>query len=133
MRLQCPSIRVRDMNLESDRQETTIGFRNEVLPTNPTGQLAEHDPKRGYTTKDIKKETIIDTTRKRKLWLFGHISRMDEPRLVKHVVFAKMDEKSRRGCPCREWLDDITEWCQLNRQVLSHLAQDRHAWKNLIS
>jgi len=80
-----------------------------------------------------KEETIIDTIKKRKLRLFGHICRMDDSRLIKHIVFAKMDGKSRRGRPCREWLDDITEWCQRSGQELFHLAQDRQAWKNLIS
>ena len=43
---------------------------------------------------------------------------MDDTRLIKHVVFAKMGGKSRRGRPCREWLDDITEWCQRSGQDL---------------
>ena len=80
-----------------------------------------------------KEETIMDTIRKRKLGLFGHICRMDDNRLVKHVLLSKMDGKGRRGRPCREWLDDITEWCQRSGQDLFHLAQNRRAWKNLIS
>jgi hypothetical protein len=79
-----------------------------------------------------KEKTIIDTIKKRKLGLFGHISRMDDNRLIKHAVFAKMNGKSRRGRPCREWMDDITEWCQRSGQDVFHLAQDRRAWKNLI-
>lgn len=79
-----------------------------------------------------REETIIDTIKKRKLRLFGHICRMDDSRLVKHLLFGKIDGKSRRGRPCREWLDDITDWCQRSGQELFHLAQDRQAWKNLI-
>ncbi len=79
----------------------------------------------------LKEEPIIDTIKKRKLRLFGHICRMDDNRLIKHTVFAKMNGKSRRGRPCREWLDDITECCQRSGQDLFHLAQDRRAWKNL--
>jgi hypothetical protein len=79
-----------------------------------------------------KEETIIDIIKKRKLRLFGHICRMDDSRLIKHLIFGKMDGKSRRGRPCREWLDDITEWCQRSGHDLFHLAQDRRAWKNLI-
>ena len=77
-------------------------------------------------------ETIIDTIKKRKLRLFGHICRMDNTRLLQHVVFSRMDGKSRRGRPCREWLDDITEWCGYSSQDLIHLAQNRSQWKNLI-
>jgi hypothetical protein len=79
-----------------------------------------------------KDETIIDIIKKRKLRLFGHICRMEDTRLIKHIIFSKMEGKSRRGRPCREWLDDITEWCQRSGQDLFHLAQDRQAWKNLI-
>ena len=79
-----------------------------------------------------REETIIDTIKRRKLRLFGHICRMDDSRLVKHLLFGKIDGKTRRGRPCREWLDDITEWCQHSGQELFHLAQDRQAWKNLI-
>ena len=79
-----------------------------------------------------KEKTIIDTIRRRKLGLFGHICRMNDNRLVKHTVLSQMEGKSRRGRPCREWLDDITEWCQRSGQALFHLAQDRQAWKNLI-
>ena len=74
-----------------------------------------------------KEETIIDIIKKRKLRLFGHICRMDDKRLIKHLVFGKMDGKSRRGRPYREWLDDITEWCQRSVHDLFHLAQDRRA------
>ena len=82
--------------------------------------------------KRIAKETIIDIIRRRKLGLFDHICRMDDNRLVKHTVLSQMEGKTRRGRPCREWLDNITEWCQRSGQDLFHLAQDRQAWKNLI-
>jgi hypothetical protein len=77
-------------------------------------------------------ETIIDVIKKRKLRLFGHICRMDNSRLLKHVVFSGINGKSRRGRPCREWLDDITDWCGYSFQDSVHLAQSRYQWKNLI-
>ena len=82
--------------------------------------------------KILKDETIVDIIKKRKLRLFGHICRMDDSRLIKHMIFSNMEGKSKRGRPCREWLDDIIEWCQRSGQELFHLAQDRQAWKNLI-
>jgi hypothetical protein len=66
-----------------------------------------------------KEETIIDIIKKRTLRLFGHICRMEDCRLIKHLIFGKMDGKSRRGCPC-------------SGHNLFHLAEDRRAWKNLI-
>ena len=89
------------------------------------------------TNVDIRKqierqETIIDNIKRRKLRLFGHICRMDDNRLIKQTVFSRMNGKSKRGRPCREWLDDILEWCGRSGQDLSHLAQDRRQWKNII-
>ena len=83
-------------------------------------------------TRISRPKTILDTIKKRKLGLFGHICRMEDKRLIKHILFSRMDGKSRRGRPCREWLDDIMEWGGRNVQDLFHLAQDRQAWKNLI-
>ena len=80
-----------------------------------------------------REETIIDTIKKRKLRLFGHICRMNDNELIKHTIFAKIDGKPRRGCPCREWLGDIKDWCGRSGQDLLHLAQDRRMWKKLIS
>jgi hypothetical protein len=79
-----------------------------------------------------RQKTIVDTIKKRKLGLFGHLCRMDDTRLIKHILLSQMNGKSRRGRPCREWLDDIIEWGGRNGQDLFHLAQDRRAWKNLI-
>jgi hypothetical protein len=79
-----------------------------------------------------KEEIIIDIIKKRQLRLFGHICRIDDCRLTKHLIFGKMDGKGRRGRPCREGLDGITEWCQRSGHDLFHLAQDRRACKNLI-
>ena len=79
-----------------------------------------------------KEETIIDIIKRKKLRLFGHICRMDDSRLIKHTVFARMNGKPRRGRPHREWLDDITEWCKSSGQALFHVAQDRQRWKKLI-
>ena len=83
-------------------------------------------------TKISRQKTIVDTIKKRKLGLFGHICRMEDKRLIKHILFSRMEGKSRRGRPCREWLDDTIEWGGRNGQDFFHLAQDRRAWKNLI-
>jgi hypothetical protein len=40
---------------------------------------------------------IIDTIQKRQLGLFGHIFRMADKSLIKHILFSKIDGKSRRG------------------------------------
>ena len=79
-----------------------------------------------------REETIIDTIKKRKLRLFGHICRMNDNRLIMYTIFAKIDGKPRRGRPCREWLDDTKDWCGRSGQDLLHRSQDRRMWKKLI-
>ena len=44
-----------------------------------------------------RKETIIDTIKKRKLRLFRCICRMNDNRLIKHTVCAKIDGKPQNG------------------------------------
>ena len=43
-----------------------------------------------------REETIIDTIKKRKLRLFGHICKMNDNRLIKHTIFARIDGKLRK-------------------------------------
>ena len=60
---------------------------------------------------------------KRKLRLLGHICTIDDSRLLKHTLFVTMESKSKRERLRKEWLDDITEWCNLKPQDLFHLTQ----------
>ena len=77
------------------------------------------------------REDLLQKVMKRKLGLFGHICRMGNERKIKSVMLGSMDGTGRRGRPCREWLDDIKDWCQLDTHSLSILAQDRTEWKQL--
>ena len=62
---------------------------------------------------------------RRKLELFGHVCRMKNNRKIKDVMMEMMEGTGRRGRPCREWMDDITDWCQTDVHRLSLLAQDK--------
>jgi hypothetical protein len=75
---------------------------------------------------------VYQTVIERKLKLFGHICRMGDDRLVKTVVFGRMQGKARKGRPCREWLDDVTDWCQTDIQKLYHGAADRTTWQRIV-
>lgn len=76
-------------------------------------------------------DDLFQTVMKRKLGLFGHISRMNNERKIKSVMMGIMEGTGRRGRPNREWLDDIKEWCQNDLQSLSRLALDRDRWKKV--
>jgi len=43
---------------------------------------------------------------------------------VKEVMFGTIEGESRRGRPCREWLDDIKEWSGEDIHILNRKAQD---------
>ena len=45
--------------------------------------------------------------KKTKLICSHRLQRMKDNRLGKEVMFGTMEGESRRGRPCREWLDDI--------------------------
>ena len=57
---------------------------------------------------------MVGTIMKRKLQLFGHIQRMRDDRKLKSIMMGIMEGMGRRGNPCREWLQDIEEWCGIN-------------------
>jgi len=61
----------------------------------------------------------------RKLQFFGHICRMKDARMLKAIVFGVMGGKTRNGRPCREWTDDITDWCKEDLHTLRWKATDR--------
>ena len=78
-------------------------------------------------TKNIK-QLIME----RKLNFFGHVCRMSNNRLIKQTMFGLMDGKGVRGRPCREWLDDIRDWCEMDIHKLSHTAQERDTWRKIV-
>ena len=77
-------------------------------------------------------KNIVQVIMERKLRFFGHISRMEDERLVKNVMFGMMEGQTRRGRPSREWLDDIKEWCQMDIYSLSKMARDRRQWEEVV-
>jgi len=94
--------------------------------------------KQKVTNKEIR--SIVGTMKKivgiileLNLNLFGHICRMEDTRLVKNVVFGKIEGRSRRGRLNREWLDDIEEWCQEDNHSFSRKAQDRDLWRRTVN
>lgn len=68
----------------------------------------------------------------RKLNFFGHVCRMDNSRLVKQTMFGVIDGTGVRGRPSREWLDDVRDWCEMDIQKLSWLAQERDKWRMMV-
>ena len=74
-----------------------------------------------------KTRAIADKVVDRKLELFGHICRMSDDRLIKHVLFAKVDCRRRQGRPKRKWIDDIKDRCG-TIQKAKHMACNREGF-----
>ena len=68
----------------------------------------------------------------RKLNFFGHVCRMNNSLLIIQVVFSMVDGTGIRGRPCREWFNDIKEWCQMDVHSASILAQSRIEWRKFV-
>ena len=61
--------------------------------------------------------------------LFEHVTRMHDGRLMKMVTFGMVEGRRPRGRPPRRWVDDITDWCQMDLCVVTAMAQDKNVWK----
>ena len=75
------------MDTEGNRSKETTGVRNEILSKNTTNQLERYDKK--YRHKETDSKT-------RKLRLFGHIGRINDNRLIKHAVFARINGNRKK-------------------------------------
>ena len=80
-----------------------------MLSENIKSKLEAYDKEPIYKKDDWGKETIIDTIEKRKLRQLGCICRMNDNRLIKHTIFAKIDGQPRKSRPSGEWLNDIKD------------------------
>ena len=77
-------------------------------------------------------ETVVDTVKRRKLQLFGHICRMPDDRLPKTVMLGMVNGSRPRGRPPRRWSDDIADWCGCDLPETVRLTQNRRQWCELI-
>ena len=69
-------------------------------------------------------EEVVD----RKMQLFGHICRMSDDRLIKLVLFAKVEGKRKQGRPKKKWIDNIEERCGTTLQEARQMAWDRRGF-----
>ena len=59
------------------------------------------------------------------------MTRMNDDRLLKMVAFGMMEGCRPRGRPPRRWIDDITEWCDMDLCEVIRVAMDRGIWRTL--
>mgnify|MGYP003513168074 FL=1 len=88
-----------------------------------------NDSIRRYLSRE---HTIIETFKRRKLQLFGHICRMDDRRLLKSIMLGTVDGSRPRGRPARRWSDDIVAWTGHSLPEIVHMASDRNTWHQMV-
>ena len=58
--------------------------------------------------------------------------RMPDNRLIKHVLGGRMHGTNRRGRPCREWADDLTDWTGRDIAWLMKKTTDSRGWSEVV-
>ena len=67
---------------------------------------------------------------------FGHVERMDNERLLKKVMNAKVDGRSARGMPRFWWMDGVKRALNDRRMDVreaSERARDRNEWQMIVT
>ena len=67
---------------------------------------------------------------------FGNVERMDNERLLKKVMNAKVDGRSTRGRPRFEWLDGVKRALNDRRMDIkeaSECARNRNEWRMIVT
>jgi len=55
----------------------------------------------------LKNENIVKYIKLSRIRWLGHVERMNEERMYKHLMLARMKGTRRRGRPRNRWLDEI--------------------------
>ena len=64
---------------------------------------------------------------------FGHVERMDNERLLKKVMNAKVDGRSARGRPRFGWMDGVKRALNDRRMDISERARNRNEWQMIVT
>ena len=67
---------------------------------------------------------------------FGHVEKMDNERLLKKVMNAKVDGRSARGRPRFGWLDGVKRALNDRRvdvRETSERARNRNEWRTIVT
>ena len=67
---------------------------------------------------------------------FGHVERMDNGRLLKKVMTAKVDGRSARGRPRFGWMDGVKGTLNFRRMDVreaSEYARNKNEWQTIVT
>jgi hypothetical protein len=97
----------------------------------------EKENLRILTNKDIyasvKKPTVIETIRLKRLRWFGHVQRMEENRISKRVLYMNFETTRLRGRPRNRWQDEVREDGRIvGGEGWQEKVHNREEWKKLL-
>ena len=67
---------------------------------------------------------------------FGHVERMDNERLLKKVMNAKVDGRNARGRPRFGWMDGVKRTLndrRMDMREASECARNRNEWQMIVT
>jgi len=73
---------------------------------------------------------LLSRVRSRKLKYFGHVAR--HPSMEKDIMLGPMPGTRRQGGQRRQWLDDITDWAEIELPRMVQLAGDRREFRSFV-
>ena len=71
---------------------------------------------------------MIRTAKRRKSQWFGHVSGRPGTSM-QTVMTATVDCGRGRGCPRRQWIDDVKRWTGMSTVLCARVAADRSEWR----
>jgi hypothetical protein len=81
----------------------------------------------------VKKPTITETIRLRRLCWFGHVQRMEENRIPKRVSCVNLETTKPRGRPRNRWQGEVREDGRIvGEEELQEKLYNREEWKKLL-
>jgi hypothetical protein len=65
--------------------------------------------------------------------VYGHIERMNNERMPKQIVTARMEGTRKRGRPWNTWTDEVQEdWKLMGIRNFLTVARDRKEWRRSV-
>jgi len=81
----------------------------------------------------VKKPTITEAIRLKRLCWFGHVQRMEENRIAKKVLYMNLEATRLRGRPRNRWQDEVREDGKLvGGKGWKERVHNREEWKKLL-
>ena len=82
-----------------------------------------------YTS--VKKPTVIETIRLRRLRWFGHVQRMGENRIPKRVLYMNLGTTRLRGRPRNRWQNEVRDGRIVGGEGWQKKVHNREEWKKV--